>query len=98
MPETLGTSPKAGKCRDDTGMQMSAFRWYWRFSNALPPAPGEVANRDAHYQRMMARCAVRKTGEIEAAMGYELTVGGEGPPTRSATCLHLSPSASASVP
>jgi len=35
---------------------------------------GELANRDAHYQCMIARFAVRKAGEIEAAMGYELTV------------------------
>ena len=35
---------------------------------------GELANRDAHYQSMMVRFAARKTGEIEAAMGYELTV------------------------
>jgi hypothetical protein len=34
----------------------------------------ERANRDAHYQCMMARFAVRKAGEIQAAMGYELTV------------------------
>ena len=48
------------------------FRLYWRFFNSLHPAPGEFPNLDAHYQRMMARPAVAKTCEVEAAVGYEL--------------------------
>src|SRR6267378_752034 len=44
------------------------FRLYWRFFNSLHPAPGEFPNLHAHYQRMMARPAVRKTCEIEAAI------------------------------
>jgi glutathione S-transferase len=48
------------------------FRLYWRLSNSLHPEPGEFPNLDAHYARMMARPAVRKTIAIEAAMGYEL--------------------------
>ncbi|HWV81478.1 MAG TPA: glutathione S-transferase family protein [Hyphomicrobiaceae bacterium] len=48
------------------------FRLYWRFFNSLKPAPGECANLDAHYQRMMARPAVQKTIAMEAAIGYEL--------------------------
>jgi glutathione S-transferase len=48
------------------------FRLYWRFFNSLHPAPGDFPNLDAHYKRMMARPAVRKTCEIEAAIGYEL--------------------------
>jgi glutathione S-transferase len=48
------------------------FRLYWRLFNSLHPAPGEFPNLDAHYTRMMARPAVQKTIEIEAAMGYEL--------------------------
>jgi glutathione S-transferase len=48
------------------------FRLYWRLFNSLHPAPGEFANLDAHYQRMMARPAVQKTCEIEARIGYEL--------------------------
>ena len=48
------------------------FRLYWRFSSSLQPAPGTFPNLDAHYQRMMARPAVRKTCEIEAAIGYGL--------------------------
>ena len=48
------------------------FRLFWRFFNSLHPAPGEFPNLDAHYHRMMARPAVRKTCEIEASIGYEL--------------------------
>jgi glutathione S-transferase len=48
------------------------FRLYWRFFNSLKPAPGTFPNLDAHYARMMARPAVKKTIEIEAAIGYLL--------------------------
>lgn len=48
------------------------FRLYWRFFNSLHPAPGEFPNLDTHYHRMMTRPAVRKTCEVEAAIGYEL--------------------------
>lgn len=48
------------------------FRLYWRFANSLKPAPGSFPNLEGHYERMMARPAVRRTIEIEAAMGYEL--------------------------
>ena len=48
------------------------FRLFWRFRNSLHPPAGEFPNLEAHYQRMMARPAVRKTLEIEAAAGYEL--------------------------
>jgi glutathione S-transferase len=48
------------------------FRLYWRFANSLQPAPGTFPNLEAHYVRMMARPAVRKTIEIERAIGYEL--------------------------
>jgi glutathione S-transferase len=48
------------------------FRVYWRFFNALNPAPGDFPNLDAHYQRMMIRPAVQRTCAIEAAIGYEL--------------------------
>jgi glutathione S-transferase len=48
------------------------FRLYWRLFNSLKPAPGTFPNLDAHYARMMARPAVRKTIAIEAAVGYEL--------------------------
>jgi glutathione S-transferase len=48
------------------------FRIYWRMFNSLRPASGEFPNLDAHYARMMARPAVKKTIEIETAVGYEL--------------------------
>lgn len=48
------------------------FRLYWRLFNSLKPAPGTFPNLDAHYARMMARSAVQRTIEIEAAIGYQL--------------------------
>jgi glutathione S-transferase len=48
------------------------FRLYWRFANSLKPAPETFPNLTAHYQRMMGRPAVRRTIEIESAVGYEL--------------------------
>ena len=48
------------------------FRLCWRFFNSLKPEPGTFPNLDAHYARMMARPAVRRTIEIESALGYHL--------------------------
>ncbi len=48
------------------------FRLYWRFRNASHPAPDEFPSLSAHHDRMMMRPAVRRTCEIEAAIGYEL--------------------------
>lgn len=48
------------------------FRLYWRFANSLHPAPGTFPSLAAHYVRMMARPAVRRTLEVERAIGYEL--------------------------
>jgi glutathione S-transferase len=48
------------------------FRLYWRFRGSAHPAPGEFPSLDAHYARMMARPAVQRTCEIEAAIGYDL--------------------------
>ena len=48
------------------------FRLYWRFRNSLHPDPAEFPNLSAHSDRMMARPAVQRTCEIEAAIGYEL--------------------------
>jgi glutathione S-transferase len=48
------------------------FRLYWRFKGSLQPEPSEFPSLSAHYERMMARPAVRRTCEIEAAIGYEL--------------------------
>jgi glutathione S-transferase len=48
------------------------FRLYWRFRNAFNPALDEHPHLSAHYNRMMARPAVKRTCELEAALGYEL--------------------------
>ena len=48
------------------------FRLFWRNRERLKPGPGEFPNLGAHYERMMARAAVRKTIEIESGVGYEL--------------------------
>src|SRR6267143_3166015 len=47
------------------------FRLFWRFRNSLNPAPGEFPNIEAHYTRMVARPAVKKTIEVESKIGYE---------------------------
>jgi len=48
------------------------FRLYWRFRGSLNPAPGDFPNIEKHYERVMARPAVKKTIEVESKIGYEL--------------------------
>jgi glutathione S-transferase len=48
------------------------FRLFWRFRGSLNPAPGEFPNLTKHHDRMMARPAVKKTIEVESAIGYDL--------------------------
>ena len=48
------------------------FRLYWRFVNSLKPNLGDFPGLSDHYERMMARPAVRQTIEIESAIGYAL--------------------------
>ena len=48
------------------------FRLYWRFVNAAKPPKGSFPHLEAHHDRMMARPAVKRTLEAEAAIGYEL--------------------------
>lgn len=48
------------------------FRLFWRFRTSLNPEPGEFPSLAAHLDRMMARPAVKKTIEVESAIGYEL--------------------------
>ena len=48
------------------------FRLYWRFVTTLHPDLGIHPNLSAHYQRMMARPAVRRTLEAESAIGFNL--------------------------
>ena len=46
------------------------FRLYWRFVEATCPVPETFPGLSAHYDRMMARPAVRRVLEIESAVGY----------------------------
>jgi len=48
------------------------FRLFWRFVGSGRPPAALFPGLSAHYDRMMARPAVRKTCEIEAAIGYQL--------------------------
>ena len=48
------------------------FRLYWRFVNAAKPPKGSFPHLEAHHDRMMARPAVKRTLDAEAAIGYEL--------------------------
>ena len=48
------------------------FRLYWRFRGGLEKKPEEFPNIEAHYGRVMARPAVKKTIEIEEKIGYSL--------------------------
>jgi len=49
------------------------FRLFWRFANGVRPERSEYPNLWTHYDRMMARPAVKRTIEIESAIGYELS-------------------------
>ena len=48
------------------------FRLYWRLSGALGLPPTALPHLAAHHDRMMQRPAVKRTCEIESAIGYEL--------------------------
>jgi len=48
------------------------FRLFWRFRGSRDPEPGAFPNIERHYERMMARPAVKQTIEIESKIGYEL--------------------------
>jgi len=48
------------------------FRLFWRFASSLKPERSSLPNLFAHRDRMLARPAVRRTLEVEAAIGYEL--------------------------
>jgi glutathione S-transferase len=51
------------------------FRLFWRFVDALHPPASDYPGLMAHYERMMARPAVKKTIEIESGIGYEFPPG-----------------------
>ena len=48
------------------------FRLFWRLNASLQPPPDAFPNLLAHHDRMLARPAVQRTLEVEAAIGYEL--------------------------
>ena len=48
------------------------FRLYWRFRPSLESGPRDFPSIEAHYGRVMARPAVKKTIEIEEKIGYTL--------------------------
>jgi glutathione S-transferase len=48
------------------------FRLFWRFRGSLNTEPGDFPNIERHYERMMARPAVKKTIEVESKIGYSL--------------------------
>ncbi len=48
------------------------FRLWWRYLDTLHPDTAPFPGLMAHYQRMMARPAVKKTLEVESAIGYHL--------------------------
>ena len=48
------------------------FRLFWRLADSLKPARSDFPNLWSHYDRMMERPAVRRTIEVERAIGYEL--------------------------
>jgi glutathione S-transferase len=48
------------------------FRLFWRVRSMLEPEARAFPRLFAHHDRMLARPAVQRTCEIEAAIGYEL--------------------------
>jgi glutathione S-transferase len=48
------------------------FRLYWRLNESLNAVAVLYPGLRAHYDRVLARPAVRKTIDVETAMGYEL--------------------------
>ena len=50
------------------------FRLYWRYRTHATRSldPSETPHLESHFNRMMARPAVQRTIEAEAAIGYEL--------------------------
>jgi glutathione S-transferase len=73
--EVFGIAEKRLGGRDWAGGSYSIadihlFRLYWRFVESAHPAPDTFPGLSAHYDRMLARPAVRRVLEIESAMGY----------------------------
>lgn len=69
--ERLGTRPWAVGDHYSIA-DIHLFRLFWRLAGSLKPARGTFPNLEAHYDRVMARPAVRQTIEVESAIGYDL--------------------------
>jgi glutathione S-transferase len=48
------------------------FRLWWRYVDTVHPDTAPFPGLAAHYQRMMARPAVKRVIEVESAIGYNL--------------------------
>jgi glutathione S-transferase len=68
--QRLGSGPWAAGAYSVADIHL--FRLFWRFRALLGVDPAVFPNLCAHYDRMMERPAVRKTCEVEAALGYNL--------------------------
>jgi len=66
----LGASKWIAGCYSIADIHL--FRLFWRYSNSLRPPREEFPALFAHYDRMMAREAVKRTIAAEATIGYEL--------------------------
>jgi len=64
--------PRPWALDDYSVVDIHLFRLYWRFVNTPHASRDAFPALQAHYERMMARPAVRRTIEIESAIGYEL--------------------------
>lgn len=74
--QKLGANQKLGGANWALGsfsiVDIHLFRLWWRVVNSALPRPQGLSHLDALYERMMARAAVKRTIEIESALGYEL--------------------------
>jgi glutathione S-transferase len=68
--DRLGAGPWA--VGDYSIADIHLFRLYWRMWHSAHPDKEEFPHLAAHYDRMLARPAVRRTIENESAIGYQL--------------------------
>jgi len=75
--EVFGIAERRLGGREWTGERYSIadihlFRLWWRYVDTVKPDFAPFPGLAAHYRRMMARPAVQKTLEVEAAIGFVL--------------------------
>lgn len=68
--ERLGAGPWALGA-DYSIADIHLFRVYWRFAPLMKAEGAEFPGLDAHVRRMMERSAVKKTVELETALGID---------------------------